>query len=57
MSKKGRMLVVMIAVMIQVVLGALYGFSGVSVPAWCCFGVWCACAAVFYRFVGEPEIV
>ena len=57
MSKKGRMLVVMIAIMIQVVLGALYGFSGISVPAWCCFGVWCACAAVICRFVGEPETV
>ena len=57
MSKKGRMFVITIAVMIQVILGALYGFSGISVSAWGCFTVWCACAAVIYRFVGAPETV
>ena len=57
MSKKGRMFVITIAVMIQVILGALYGFSGISVSAGGCFFIWCVCAAVIYRFVGVPETV
>lgn len=57
MSKMGRMLVVVMAVMIQVVLGLLYGFSGVSVPAWGCFMVWCICAAIICRFSGAPKTV
>lgn len=57
MNKMGRKLMVVMAVMIQVVLGLLYGFSGVSVPAWGCFMVWCVCAAIIYRFVGTPETV
>ena len=57
MSKMGRMLVVLMAVMVQVVLGLLYGFSGVSVPAWGCFVVWCICAAIICRFSGAPKTV
>lgn len=56
MSKR-KMLVVIIAVMIQMILGALYGFSSVSVPEWGCFVIWCACAAVIYRVVEVPEII
>ena len=57
MSKMGRMFVVIIAVMVQVVLGLLYGFSGMTIPAWGCFVTWCVCAAVIYRFVGVAKTV
>ena len=57
MSKTGRMFVVIIAVMVQVVLGLLYGFSGVTIPAWGCFITWCGCAAIICRVAGLPETV
>ena len=52
MSKTGRILVIIIAIVIQAVLGILYGFSGVCVPAWGCFVTWCVCASIIYRFAG-----
>ena len=52
MSKMGRMLVVVMAVMVQVVLGVLYGFSGLSIPAWGCFAVWCVCAVMIDYMMG-----
>jgi len=55
MSKMIRMFVVIIAVMIQVILGILYGFSGVSVPAWGCFAVWCVCAVMIDYIIGLPK--
>ena len=57
MSKMLRMFVVIIAVMVQVILGLLYGFSGVSVPAWGGFLTWCFCALIIYRFIGVPKTV
>jgi len=55
MSKMIRMFVVIIAVMVQVVLGIIYGFSGVSVPAWGCFAVWCVCAVMIDYIIGLPK--
>ena len=52
MSKVGRMLVVVAAAMIQIILGILYGFSGLAVPAWGCFSVWCICAAMINHMMG-----
>lgn len=57
MSKMGRMLIVIIAIMIQIALGILYGFSGISVPAWGCFLIWCICAAIIYKAICITEIV
>ena len=57
MNKKGRMFVVIIAVMIQVLLGVLYGFSKVPVPAGVCFIIWCVCAAMICRLTGTPELI
>ena len=57
MSKMGRMFVVIIAVMVQVILGLLYGFSGMAIPAWGCFVTWCACAAVICKVVGLTGVV
>lgn len=57
MNKIGRMLVVVFALMIQVIISILYGFSGISVPAWGCFLTWCVCAVIVYRFVGVPKVV
>lgn len=57
MNKMGRMLVVIVAIMVQVILGLLYGFSGVSVSAGGCFVIWCVCAAIIYRLVGVTGTV
>ena len=57
MNKKGRMFIVTIAIMIQVMLGVLYGFSKVSVPPEICFCVWCVCAVMICRFTGTQEVV
>jgi heme A synthase len=57
MNKKGRMFVVIIAVMIQVMLGILFGFTKVQVPAGVCFLAWCACAMMICKFTEAPEIV
>ena len=50
---KRRMFVVVLAVMIQVILGVLYGFSKVPVPAGVCFLLWCVCAAMICKFTEE----
>ena len=57
MNKKGRMFIVTIAIMIQVMLGVLYGFSKVSVPPEICFCVWCVCAVMSCRLTGTQEVV
>lgn len=57
MNKMGRMLVVIVAIMVQIILGLLYGFSGVSVSAGGCFVIWCVCAAIIYRLVGVTGTV
>ena len=57
MNKKGRVLVIVAALFLQVILGALYGFSMVSVPAWLYFMIWCVCAAMICKTAGAMETV
>ena len=57
MSKRGRILVVVIAIVIQMILAVLYGFSMIAVPAWGGFAGWCACAAIVCRMIGAPEMI
>jgi len=57
MKKTGRTLVVIIAAIIQVVLGILYGFSEITVSAGGCLAIWCVCTAMICRFLGTPEMI
>jgi len=54
---KGRIAVVVVAVLVQLILGMLYGFSVVKIPALGSFIIWCACAVAICRMVEAPETV
>ena len=57
MNKIGRIVVVIISVVIQVLLGVLYGFSKIQVPSGVCFLIWCVCAAMICKITEAPGIV
>jgi len=57
MSKMGRMMMVMIGIILQVVLSVLYGFSKVPVSDLGCFAIWCGCAFVVYHFARKFEAI
>ena len=57
MSKSGRWMVVMVAIVVQIVLGIVYGFSSMQIPASVCFIIWCACTMMICRVVEAPEMI
>lgn len=57
MSKKGKVLIIIVALIIQIVIGATYGFSMISIPSWIYFMVWCMCATMICKVAGAMETV
>ena len=57
MNKREKMFVVVMAVMIQVIISVLYGFSKVPVPSGVCLLIWCICAVMICKIMEVPEIV
>ena len=57
MSKSGKWMVVMVAIVVQIVLGIVYGFSSIQIPASVCFIIWCACTMMICRFVEAPDMI
>lgn len=57
MNKRGRVLVVLVGVVLQLMLGVLYGFSKAPVSGLGCFAIWCGCAFIVYQFVGRCETI
>lgn len=57
MNKKGRVLMVIMGIILQVALGVWFGFSNTPISNTGCFAIWCACAFVIYHFSGRCEMV
>lgn len=57
MNKRGKMLVVVLGIMIQLVISVLYGFGEAPVSASGCFIIWCVCAVVINRFMEMPDAI
>ena len=57
MSKKGKVLIIIVALIIQIVIGATYGFSMISISSWIYFMVWCMCATMICKVAGAMETV
>ena len=50
MSKKGKVMVIMIGIIVQICLGILYGFSEMEISPFICLILWGACAFLICRF-------
>jgi len=57
MNKKGKMFMIMMAVLIQLCLGMMYIFSKAPVSATGCFVIWCICAIMIFKLTEIPETV
>ena len=57
MSKRGRKMIVTLALAVQIILGILYGFSDIQVPAAVCFIIWCGCAMMINRVMEVSEAI
>lgn len=57
MNKRGKSFLIMIAVMVQIMISILYGFSDIQIPATGCFAIWCICAVLINKAAGVPKTV
>ena len=57
MSKRGRVFVITIGLIMQVLLFVLYGFFNAPVSDMGCFMIWCGCAYVVYHFTGKCGMI
>ena len=57
MKKRGKSFLIMIAVMVQIMISILYGFSDIQIPATGCFAIWCICAVLINKAAGVPKTV
>lgn len=57
MSKKMRLFVVLVGVMIQIAAMLLYSFAEVRIPEYTYMAIWCACALIIRHSVKSARTI